>query len=221
MEGGGVINNRCTSPIIIVINRWSQITLIGIFFLILLVLSSCSKGADIADIEKQRRGNFNKNFEVFQKLEEMQREDLSVFAISATRIMSFKEAKGLKEAINNGYTYKQNNIDRYKNVDGHKFHYQFKSNEGLTKEKWSEYKNLLARAGFVNLIYEYDRPDKRQVWFNPENINNSGYVYMEYPPPIFFQSYKDCKPIMPSESCYIFLRENWYLYWERFRLEQD
>ena len=53
------------------------------------------------------------------------------------------------------------------------------------------------------------------------DIVDSGYVYMEYPPPKFFNKRSECKPIMPSQSCYILLRKNWYMFSEKYRLEQE
>ena len=186
----------------------------------MLNITSCSRH-DLAYWDNQRKDNFNRNFESFQKLEQMQREDLNVFSISTNRLMSFKEADGLKEAIANGYSYKQNNIDRHKNVETHKFHYKFQENTGLTNERWDEYKKLLERADLRQLVYEYDRPDKRQVFFYHGTDNDLGYLYSEFPPPVYFNNISECKPIMPSQSCFILLRKNWYIFYEKFRLEQD
>jgi hypothetical protein len=201
------------------INRALNRIFYGFLVLVILTMTSCEQYEDYR--ESQYKEEFNKNYVFFEKLERMQREDINVFAISATRTVSFKEAKGLKEAIDNGHTYKQNNIDRQKNVDSHKFDYEFKGNEGLTNERWSEYKKLLKQAGLEHFVYTYDRPDKRQVWFFEKDKNDSGYVYMEYEPPEYFNSYSECKPIMPSQSCYILLRKNWYMFSERYRLEQE
>ena len=191
----------------------------GFLVIAILTMTSCEQFMDYR--EKQYKEEFNKNYLFFEKLERMQREDKNIFAISATRTVSFKEASGLKEAIDNGYTYKQNNIDRNKNAFSHKFHYEFKENEGLTNERWNEYKKALKQANLEHFIYQYDRPDKRQVWFYEKDKNDSGYVYMEYAPPKYFNSFSECKPIMPSQSCYILLRKNWYMFSERYRLEQD
>jgi hypothetical protein len=93
--------------------------------------------------------------------------------------------------------------------------------KGLTKERWGEYLKLLDEASLIAMLYVKVEPKKRMIRFmDDEDANDYGYVYMEYPPPKFFNSFKECVPIMPTESCYVLLRKNWYLFSERARLEQ-
>ena len=174
------------------------------FFLLSLV--SCSQYQDYQ--ENQRRDNFNKNFDAFQKLEQMQRKDINVFAISINEFKSYKEIE------NNCPTYKKDNVE-------YEFCYEFISNQGITPERWGEYKKLLGQVNIFQLVYQYDAPNKRQVWFYAEDENDSGYVYMEYPPPRFFRKFSECEPIMPTHSCYVLLRKNWYMFQEWARLEQE
>lgn len=173
---------------------------------LILSMTSCSKYKDYR--ENQRRENFKKNFEAFAKLEQMQREDIHVFAVSINGFNSFKEIK------NNCPTYKNNNIE-------YEFCYEFTNNQGVTNKRWNDYKKLLMQANEFQLIYQFDKPNKRQLWFHAESENDSGYVYMEYPPPKFFKKFSECQPIMPSHSCYILLRKNWYMFYEWSRLKQE
>ncbi|MEQ1544563.1 hypothetical protein [Methyloglobulus sp.] len=133
--------------------------------------------------EWRMRHNFNQHFAAFQKLEQMQRENIEVYYI------------------------------------GHENeHYE---NSRLGEERYSEYKKLLGKANLDHIIYINDEPKKRMVRFQEvRSLDAGGYVYMEYPPPKIFNSFKECKPIMPSESCFILLQKNWYLYSEKFRMEQ-
>ncbi len=174
--------------------------------ILILTMTSCSQYKDYR--ENQSRENFNKNFEAFSKLEQMQRDDINVFAISVNGFKSFKKIKS------NCPAYKNNNIE-------YEFCYKFTSNQGITDERWSDYKKLLMRANEFQMIYQYDKPIKRQVWFHSKAENDSGYVYMEYPPPKFFKKSSECQPIMPSQSCYIVLRKNWYMFSEKFALKQE
>ena len=52
--------------------------------MLLLNMTSCSQYRDYR--ESLRRDNFNKNFDAFQKLEQMQRKDIKVFAISINAV---------------------------------------------------------------------------------------------------------------------------------------
>lgn len=174
--------------------------------MLLLNMTSCSQYRDYR--ESLRRDNFNKNFDAFQKLEQMQRKDIKVFSISINDFKSFKRVK------TNCPTFKNNNIE-YESC------YQFTSKLGITANRFNEYKRLLSQAGMVQLIYQHDKPNKRQVWFHAEGENDSGYVYMEYPPPKFFRKFSECEPIMPTHSCYVLLSKNWYMFQEWARLEQE
>ncbi len=134
--------------------------------------------------EERARENFNEHFPVFEKLEQMQHEDIHAFFIGHPR-------------------------------EGAAF-----AGRGLSKERWAEYLKLLDEANLSYMIYVNDEPKKRMVRFHDDLKGDGGYVYMEYPPPKFFNSFEKCEPIMPSESCYIVLRKNWYLFTENYRLEQ-
>ena len=175
-----------------------------LYMLLIFVSTACSQYMDYR--ERERKAFFDKNFEAFQKLEQMQRKDINVFAISINGFSSYKKIK------DNCSTY-SNNIEYGC--------YEFKGNQGVTNERWNEYKKLLTQANVFQLIYQYDKPNKRQVWFHAEGENDSGYVYMEYPPPKFFRKFSECEPIMPTHSCYVLLRKNWYMFQEWARLEQE
>lgn len=152
--------------------------------MILLTTSSCSQYMDYK--ENQRREHFNKNFEAFQKLEQMQREDVSL--ISG---ISFKKVYGY--------------IDR-----------------SISEARLSEYRKLMKQAGLEYFGYVTDEPKKRMVRFYEDiDIFDFGYVYMEYPSPRFFNKLSECEPIMPSQSCYILLRKNWYMFSEKYQLKQE
>ena len=158
---------------------------------ILFVVTAC------ADYEKNTRENFNKNFDAFQKLEQMQREDIKV--LSSVRLIDehpveFAYNKGLLEKV---------------------------AIKNFSNERWNEYRKLLKQAGVDYFSYVSDEPKKRMVRFGELEYVEHGYVYMEFPPIKFFNSYKECKPILPSNSCYIYLRKNWYMYSERYRLKQE
>lgn len=159
--------------------------------------------------EKERRENFDKNYEAFAKLEEMQRQDKNIYFVSIERFGSFKGTE--KDACSK---YKQNNVE-------HDFCYEFKHDQGLSSERFIQYKNLLNQANLYQIVYQFDEPKKRHLRFHQAGLNDSGYTYMEYPPPKYFNSFKECKPIMPSNSCFVYLRKNWYMYRENFRLEQE
>ena len=143
-------------------------------------MTSCSKYQDYK--ESQRRDRFNKNFGTFQKLEQMQREDISTVGhVSINRDLG-----------------------------------------NLSKTRLSEYRKLMKQAGIEYFGYISEEPKKRMVRFHEDiNIADSGYVYMEYPPPKFFRRFSECEPIMPSQSCYILLRKNWYMFSEKYRLPQE
>lgn len=133
-------------------------------------------------LEWRMRHNFNQHFAAFEKLEQMQREDIHTYFVG----------------------HPENNAPH----------------SGLTEERWAEYLKLLDEANIDFLLYTFTEPKKRRVEFLEAGANDWGYVYMKYPPPKFFNSFKECVPIMPSESCYILLRSNWYLFTEHARLEQ-
>lgn len=92
----------------------------------------------------------------------------------------------------------------------------------VSEVRLKEYRRLMKLAGIERFIYISSEPKKRMVEYNENSeLIDSGYVYMENPPSVYFKSFSECKPIMPSDSCYVLLRENWYMYNYRYRLEQD
>lgn len=142
-------------------------------------LSQCSQCVDYK--ESERKEFFNKNFEVFAKLEKTQREDMRLVG---------------HVSINRDYG-------------------------NLSEARLGEYRKLMKQAGLEYFGHFIDEPEKRIVRFYEDiEIVDSGYVYMEYPPPKFFNNLSECKPIKPTESCYILLKENWYWFSERYRLKQ-
>ena len=122
--------------------------------ILLLNMTSCSKYQDYR--ENQRRDNFNKNFEVFQKLEKMQREDIRrVGHVSINRDFG-----------------------------------------NLSKARLNEYRELMKQAGLEYFGYVSEEPKKRMVRFYQDiDIVDSGYVYMEYPPPNFLISVLNVSPL--------------------------
>ena len=146
-------------------------------------MTSCSKYQDYR--ENQRRDNFNKNFDAFQKLEGMQREDKNlIYAIHFDKV------------------------------------YEMTSSEKIKIERVAIYRIFMKRAGLKGFGYIAEEPKKRMVRFYDTDSVDSGYVYMEHPPPKFFRKFSECEPIMPTHSCYILLRKNWYMFQEWARLEQ-
>lgn len=114
-------------------------------------------------------------------------------------------------------------LERMQREDIHTFYIGGDKNAGharLSQKRREEYLRLLDEAHLSFMIYGFDEPKKRMVRFYEEGAHGYGYVYMEYPPPKFFNTFDECEPIMPSRSCFIVLRKNWYLYDELFRLEQ-
>lgn len=85
-----------------------------------------------------------------------------------------------------------------------------------------EYRRLMKLAGIELFMYFSEEPKKRKVIFNESiDVAGLGVVYMEYPPPMYFKNFSECRPIMPSQSCYILLRKNWYMFSERYTLDQE
>ena len=199
------------------VNLVSLTRLIGLILTLslLLVLTACENGHYPRDWDKYYKDNFNQNFEAFQKLEQMQREDMqhgdiNLGALGNDAFVSFKELK-----VDACSSYRYNDIE-------YKYCYVTYKNTGITNERWSEYKKLLAQANLNAFSYIWDEPKKRMVRFYTiyTTESNTGYVYMEYPPPKSSNSVYKCNKIMPSESCYTFLRKNWYVFGERYKLEQ-
>ena len=181
------------------VNLVSLTRLIGLILTLpfLLVLTACENGHYPRDWDKYYKDNFNQNFEAFQKLEQMQREDIH----TGLRGVSV-------DSENSSPIYKSGVIESYRKY--------------VSDERWSEYKKLLAQANLNAFSYIWDEPKKRMLRFYTiyTTESNTGYVYMEYPPPKSSNSVYKCNKIMPSESCYTFLRKNWYVFGERYKLEQ-
>ena len=177
-------NQWSLTPLIFIIKlKW--IFLYGILSMILLTTNSCSQYMDYK--ENQHKENFNKNFEIFQKLEQMQREDIKLISgVSLDKVFAYPDSKK------------------------------------LSQKRIEKYRNLMRQIEIESFEHITEEPEKRMVRFyaHKERVDY-GYVYMEYPPPRFFNKLSECEPIMPSQSCYILLRKNWYIFSERYRLKQE
>ena len=182
------------------VNLVSLTRLIGLILTLpfLLVLTACENGHYPRDWPKYYTENFNQNFEAFQKLEQMQREDIHTGLL------------GVSVDRQNGFPiYKNGVIESYL--------------KQVSDKRWSEYQKLLAQASLVGFDYMSDEPKKRMLrFYSIYTVEyDNGYVYMEYPPPKYSNSmYSKCERIRPTESCYQLLRKNWYHFYERSRLEQ-
>ena len=168
--------------------------------ILLLLLMSCDQYRNYK--ENERKENFYKNYEVFQKLEEMQRKDINFYFISLERWSAI--APGFKLGIDNPFLW-PNTENMYRNL----------VKITLSKERWNEYKKLLKQANVDVIAYDFTSP-KRKVTLCNTNECQDDYIFMEEPlsSKEVFNSYSDCKAAIlktPSLSkCYLLLRKNWY-----------
>lgn len=90
-----------------------------------------------------------------------------------------------------------------------------KSSVGLSEARWQEYRRLLAQAKVHSLrINTREKPRIVNFWVN----EFSGYAYLEEPPPKKYRTLKECKSDGNLGTCYVYLSDDWYLYfWSSHR----
>ena len=104
-------NQWSLTPLIFIIKlKW--IFLYGILSMILLTTNSCSQYMDYK--ENQHKENFNKNFEIFQKLEQMQREDIKLISgVSLDKVFAYPDSEKLSQIKNRKISkFNETNRDR-------------------------------------------------------------------------------------------------------------
>ncbi|NOT83334.1 MAG: hypothetical protein HOP02_00840 [Methylococcaceae bacterium] len=152
--------------------------------------------------ENERTDNFNHHYEVFKKLEAMQREDINIYYISLHSWIAM--APGFRPGIDDPTlwpTTQKLNKNLVKIT--------------LSKERWNEYKLLLKQANVELIAYDWTRQKRNVTLCNMGDCEES-YDYTEegMPPQEIFNSYSECrksiKSIPSDAKCYLPLRGNWY-----------